>query len=720
MNAFELTAEQRAAVEAPFDTCFAIRGAPGTGKTTALMERLALARQRDPSVDPLVVTTREGFAPLAMWILELAGVEARLVDDAEAESVFAEACAPLFAVEWDEFARSAIDPEVPGLRSPDRFLESAFRLVRKLRDALISPSDFLTSAQAGATEFYARPPNFVDTKLLVATKEAYRDSLDVQTADLHQQHAREIDLAKILSKLYANYLALGALQGRLSRRDAVATAIEHLARDPELATQLRDEYGYAFVDGAEAITGGELRLLESIFGEPLAGVTFAGDPSSAIGTFRGARPDETFKRAAAQMELHHQHRSPLAIELACRRMTMPAQPIEARDVERCLTLHRAATQSDEAAFVAQRVAGWLNGGAAPGDVAIVFPSVKHVELYENALLDRDVPVIANGDTNPFADRRALDALALLWNVVDPFRHDWLLRTLANPAWALSDASLATLCSEPPSPQAPLFVLDDEPAPTVRASRWDAKRDLRLGWNVVRGEQDAALSDDARARIERFRALRATWLTAMTTLPFEEFARLVWRDGLAHDGPPGSARARAQEVILQRLLQRLTAFLARNPGAIAIDALEYAQERAASDLETCSDEPGTDFVHLLDVEATRGRSFEHVAIPNVRAGAFPAWYVPDAFLYSPKLGMIPKETAGEARAARTAKFTYYMHRTKTREAYNAEGRRALAYALRRAKRSALVTASAPATRGVAAPELLEELSNARLPGSEIVP
>ena len=103
--------------------------------------------------------------------------------------------------------------------------------------------------------------------------------------------------------------------------------------------------------------------------------------------------------------------------------------------------------------------------------------------------------------------------------------------------------------------------------------------------------------------------------------------------------------------------------------------------------------------------------------DVRAGAFPRWYAPDAFLFSPRLGMIPKENVGDAQASRTAKFSYYTYRNKSRERYNERERRAFVYALRRARHTALVTASQTPTRGVHAPEFLEELRNARLPGTQ---
>jgi superfamily I DNA/RNA helicase len=236
---------------------------------------------------------------------------------------------------------------------------------------------------------------------------------------------------------------------------------------------------------------------------------------------------------------------------------------------------------------------------------------------------------------------------------------------------------------------------------------------------VRGDQDAALSDEARARLVRFRDLRETWLAAMETSPFEQFAALVWRDGLAREGAPGSARERTQKLVLERLLRRLRAFLDADPEATVADALEYAQRRAESSMESCEDARGDGCVLLASIDAVRGRAFDLVFVANVKAGAFPRWYVPDAFLFSPRLGMIPKENAGGGRAARTAKFSYYMHYAKAREKYNDGERRALVYALRRTKRDLYITTSGSATRGITAPEFFEELRNARLPGSKAV-
>lgn len=717
MISSEIDAAQHEAVAAAWDICVAITGAPGTGKSTALARRIERARCEFSDGEFLVVARPDRLAHLAREVLNAAGETFDLIDDVEAELLFEAAAQKLFALEWDEFTAGQLDPEIPGLRSPERFLSSAFRLFRKLRDAAIEPAEFLERSLSGATNFYAKPPNFAHPDLIHGTKDAYRDSLDVDLTELRRQYQREIDLAKILAQLYETYI--GTLQKRhaFTARDAVAFARERLTQD--VAVAVRKKAPLAFIDEAQDLTPAQIVLLEAIYGPELRGVTLAGDLGSLTNAFRGARPERAFKAAKVTVTLREQHRSPLAIEIACRRLCVETERNNASNVPNSIVMHRTKTEADEAKFIAERVRYAIDDGTPIDQIALIFRSTADVYLYEEALLERNVPVMVAGDYNIFTDHRALDALALLWNVWDPFKHEWMLRTLSGHAMALADSSVAALCSEPPTAQTALFPFDEENAPTVRTGRWDPKRDLRLGWNVIRGEQDASLSDVARERIIRFRSMREKWIEAMNALPFAQLARRVWREGLAAEGPPDSARAKAQRLLLQRLLDRLTQFSERNPSATLGDILSYASQRAASDLEDCENAAASGFVRILSIDAAQGRSFKFVAIPDARAGSFPRWYVPDSFMFSPSLGMIPKDNVGEARASRTAKFSYYVFRTKARENYNAEERRAFVYAMRRSSGELLVTASGRATRGTSAPEFAEELRNARLPGVTII-
>ena len=97
-----------------------------------------------------------------------------------------------------------------------------------------------------------------------------------------------------------------------------------------------------------------------------------------------------------------------------------------------------------------------------------------------------------------------------------------------------------------------------------------------------------------------------------------------------------------------------------------------------------------------------RRFDHVFVVDASAGSFPPYYVPDAFLFSTTYGMIPKDSAGDTVAARTAKFTWYEHHAKPRAAYVREQRRLFANALGRADVSVTVTAQRPRRRAASPP------------------
>ena len=679
MMTIELNGRQRLAVAHPLESSLAILGSPRSGKTTALLER---ARRADPATALIL----PDFAQLAGEIYEALGSSApREIDSVEAEGLLFEAAESLYDLSWEEFEQAQIDPEVGGARMRQRFLASAFRLICRLRSALITPGQFLQTALAGATAFYAKPPNFADTNLILNTKDHYRDSLDVSPDELKRQYRHEVDLAKILARVYESYLSATTERAAGTRHDLIAGAAELLERDPVAAGLLRARYATAFVDDAQHLTFAEGRLIRLIFGEDLRGVTLAGDERSCVAAFGSARPDVAFEGVAERIELPGLGSAPPKRET-----------------------HRADTPLDEAKAIARHVSGLIAGGTPPSEIAVLFRSVRTVTGIEQALLDRNVPVQIAGDYNVFTDRRSLDAIALLWNVYDPFRHDWMLRTLSGPSIGLSDASLAVLCSPAPDAQDPLFPLTEPPENPARPSRWDPRRDLRLGWNVLRGTQDATLSAEARFRLEAFRTRREHWVHIFESQPFDVFVRAVWSEGLARDGTPNSARALSQQVMLGRLSAWFAAFFERRPEATVGDLLEELERRARSDYERIAALSDDRFVSLLSIEAAGGRDFAHVVVANVQAGAFPQYYVPDAFLFSPGLGIVPKDNVGEARSARTAKFTYYMFKAKTRDRYNLHERRAFQYALSRARTSVLVTASGRATRGVAAPELLEEL------------
>jgi superfamily I DNA/RNA helicase len=713
----------------------AFTGPPTSGKTEALVRRFAALAATDPALAEAAIVTAardDGARALAARMTAATGLAVRgatldalalellrahpletglaldleLVDPLDAEEIFERAAAPLFSAEWSDWLGTDVDPEIAGLRTPARFADAALRLIRKLRDAGIDDAAFLAVAQRGATTFYANPPNLASPALLSATKDEHRASLAVGASELDRQRKRELDLAKILARLYRAYVDELVRRGCLTASDALAEATRLLENRPAITRALRRRLRVAFVDDAHDLSAAALRFLRALFGDALDGVAVAGDSDAATQTFAGARPERIFGRAATTVVLGPRTLHPQI--LAIMRGVIdadPARPIPPGDAVRVL---RTAERAEEANAVAERIAALVRGGTPPARIAVLHRTLRTLAAYEDALVARDVPVALAGDPALFARPDVLDALALLWTAVDPFHHVWTLRTLQTPMLRLSDASIAVLCGEPASPQPALFELPE--AETDGDRRWDRKRDLRLGTNLLRGERDADLSALARERIEAFRTRRARWTQWLHATDVETAARAIVQDGglLLPRGGETRARARLRATLIERVVALIGAYAARHPFDDLASALAYCERLASAEHGPELVDERADAVVVAAVERVLARRFDHVFVVDARAGSFPPYYVPDAFLFSTTYGMIPKDSAGDAVAARTAKFTWYEHHAKPRAAYVREQRRLFAAALGRADVSVTVTASGKATRGVAAPEITSEV------------
>jgi superfamily I DNA/RNA helicase len=631
------------------------------------------------------------------------GPDIERLDPYEAAAIFERAAAPLFSAEWADYLGTEIDPEISGLRTPDRFADAVLRLIAKLRDAGIDPETMLQQSLRGANAFYANPPNLTEPGLLYATKDDYRNSLLVGPAELERQRRREIDLAKIVAKLYRSYLDELVRHGCLGAGDAVAEAVRLLGESPALARS----YGrlrLAIVDDAHDLRPGDVRLLQALFGAALPRVTIAGSLHAAVQTFAGARPEATFKLAATTIVLPGD--GPVPAQIAAAARAMAAGDVTTLPPGDAVRVERASDRAAEIAFVAGAVAAHVAAGTPPARIAVVHRTARCLDAYAEAIAARNVPVSAFGDVDLLARHAAADALAVLWAAVDPFHHAWLLRALQLPQVALSDASLAVLCGEPANPQAMLFALPEPEAATDR--RWDRRRDVRLATNVLRGERDIDLSDVARERLLGFRARRARWAAlardggaATARAIVTEAGTFAPRDGET----PAQTAYRGQ--LAEHAIALIERYGERHPGASLDDALLMLERVAPAERgPTVSGDDRGVFVGAID--RIGPRRFAHVYIVDARAGSFPPYYVPDAFLFSPRYGMVPKDAAGDAPAARTAKFTWYAHQTKLKESYAREHLRLFGLAMLRADATVTVTAGGKATRGIGAPEFATEL------------
>ena len=715
-EANELGAAQRRGVAHPIaGGSLALRGPAGAGKTYALLQRaIALAAEVAPERILVTAPTDFGVARLQRELAHL-GAPANVVatsfgatafaflreaqphfgsletiDDVRASMHFERAGAELFDLAWTELVAGEIDPEIPGLKTPERFAAAAFRLVRKLRGSLVSPEAFKAAGLRGAAAFYGAPPNFASSDLIIETPEKYRDSLRADPAELERQRTRETDLVKVLARLYERYLEELVGLGCLTPTDAVYEAVALVRERPELRETARRRYAAILVDDAQDLTLAQYALVEAIASDGLANVTLAGDDAQHTRGFTtGARGADNFSAIATSIVLDASERG------ETERAPQPGR----------VAFYRGDSVRDEAAYVAAEAARLVAGGTPPGRIAVVTRNLGCAHEFVNALLARGLPVDVAGDASLYEFPVVRDALAALWSAVDPYRHEYVLRALQAPWIALCDASIATLCGDAADPQPLLFEIED--GGEARSSRWDRRRDLRLGRNVTRGDVDTDLPAEARERIGAFRTARTRWDAAARRLEANDLARLVL-DETVLATLPDDPRGRFERGLVLRLQRELDALAERDPLASLEEHLTYLERVASAEDDllrvALHDEEA---IRVTDVDAARGESFDAVFAVDVRAGAWPKYYAPDAFLFTKKIGMIPKENVGDASAARTAKFTYALFRFKFRERYNDQERRAFTTAMSRSRGFLSISVSGRATRGVSAPELFEE-------------
>ncbi|MCS7021310.1 MAG: UvrD-helicase domain-containing protein [Gemmataceae bacterium] len=283
-------------------------------------------------------------------------------------------------------------------------------------------------------------------------------------------------------------------QDLLDFHDLLTRCCDLLQRDERIRTELQQLYRFILVDELQDTDPVQMELLRLLCGEQLtSGKLFAvGDHKQSIYRFRGAdvhlfldlrrqMPPE------GQLDLSRNFRSHPGIlrfvnALFCRhleeyvpleahRLTDNAHevPVEflwvvpeqqADDVELVHQEEEGAAlfrRRREARAIAQRIQQLLDDPTprrwgrdpqprrlCPRDIAILFRSMSHVDVYEAALQQAGIDYYLVGGWAFFAQQEIYDLLNVLRAVENP--HDWisLAGALRSPFFQLSDATLVIL------------------------------------------------------------------------------------------------------------------------------------------------------------------------------------------------------------------------------------------------------------------------------------
>lgn len=606
-------AAQRLVIEAAPTSSAAVIGAPGTGKTRTLQERLiALVQQGRLAPDEVLALTpsRQTATRMRDWL----GVRLGLATPgALARSVGS------FAFQIVRHAAVAAGKEPPAL------------LTGADQDRIIAE---LLSADAAS----AWPEHIGET---LRASPSFRSELREFMAECTQLgigsaalRAAEDPIWRAAGAFLDDYGRVMSWM-RAAHRDsaellAEAAAIVAGGEDLGALQSLR----MVLIDDAQELTRGGVQLMRALRERDIAVIAF-GDPDIASGAFRGASPERFAELASHLGEvwvLGTAHRQSEQLCWVSRRLTqvigaggrvdhrMPPGPEPEPDGSvRTLV---AASPHEEVDLIAGALRQWhLADGIGWSQLAVIAHDGAQVSRLETELAAREVPTRAAGVQRPLGSEpiaREIAEIVLLGQTAPAERDpDALAHALRSPFGGLDAVSLRRLRSRLRQHE----LAADAARPATELLR-----------EAMAHPASLALIDAPEARVaERFAETLAQIHAAADESPHELLWR-VWDRARAQDGR-GLASVLRQaaehaDAEANRALDALVAlfgaakrFGERSPGE---PAAVFLAEMLGSEVpeDSLSAAAGGGTVTVLTPAAALGTEFEAVVVAGVQEGVWP--------------------------------------------------------------------------------------------------
>ena len=584
-----LTGEQRAAVEHGPGPLLVLGGA-GTGKTTVLAERfLHLVRQGAAPESLLVLCYSTAAADQLRAHLEdrLQGAYEEL-----AVTTFRGFCARLLR---EEALEAGLDPFATPIGAADRLA----MLLERIDDLPLRHHDLRGNPSATLGAIVQRIDRLKD-ELVTA------DDYAAWAASLPETRHREREFAE----LYAAHERMLEDAGTLDVGDLVLHSFRLLRTRAHVRHRLATRHQHVLVDelqDASFAQGLLLRLLVAGHGN----VTAAADDDQAIHRFRGAAtknvhdfraewPDATVVRLAASQRSGEEvlRAATAVVARTPDRIEKPLHGPPGGEV----AFWRCASERAQAQAVAAEVERLIaREDVAPEDVCVLVRSVRgEGQAVAVAFDERAVPYRLSGAAAFFQRAEVRDLLAWLRLLVDPGDAGAVVRALARPPVELRAIDLA------------------------RVTQIARRRKLDMVAALHAALESPQIPPEARDRISDFLKLHRAAAGAIdSTRPDLYVHRLIERLGLRRQ----LLFAASTEVVerlqnLARFAELAAAYVRRSPQATGRDFARAIAAVAEAGLREEEAEERPHGVHVMSIQAAKGREFDHVYVLGLMAARMP--------------------------------------------------------------------------------------------------
>ena len=406
-------------------------------------------------------------------------------------------------------------------------------------------------------------------------------------------------------------------------RTGVVDFAELLLRSQELlrdhaaiCNHYRERFQHILVDELQDTNAIQYAWLRLLAGET-GWLFMVGDDDQSIYGWRGARIENIQRfpkdfEAVSVYRLEQNYRSTGTILAAANALIANNQGRLGKNLWTegkagdLIRVYGAFNEVDEARFVANRIAQWVEHGGSRGDVAILYRVSAQSRVFEEALLALGIPYRVHGGLRFYERAEIKDALAYLRLLAN--RHDDAAfeRVVNTPARGIGERSVEAVRQR---------------ARSERCSLWDASRRL-VADRAQGGRAFDALTGRAVNALTGFLELveRAATETAELGL-HEQVESLLAASGLVEHyrkekGERGQARVENLEELVNASREfefdeedghtPLAAFLAHA-------ALESGESQADAEQES---------VQLMTLHAAKGLEFPLVFMAGMEQGLFP--------------------------------------------------------------------------------------------------
>jgi DNA helicase II / ATP-dependent DNA helicase PcrA len=431
--------------------------------------------------------------------------------------------------------------------------------------------------------------------------------------------------------------------GAIDFGDQIANAVRIVSEHPEVGAAYRDRFGAVLLDEYQDTNHAQAALMRGVFGSAHP-VTAVGDPDQNIYAWRGASlrnllefPHE-FRRAdgseSARLPLYTNFRSGAQILGAADRVIDALPHAQRPDPDKVLRpwepngdgsvwVAHFEHEISEAEAMAEAIDHLHEHGTAWKDCAVLCRTHRLFEPLQLAFAARNVPAEFVNLAGLIHLPEVVELLAYARAAEDPTDGVALARILTGPRFRIGLRDLARVAAW--SRRSTAQFID-----TLNELELREDEELLEDHPFLMAEalehlnEVDELSDEARERLEEFRA-ELTELRSAARRPVGEFlAEIIRRTGLLAelDAATDAEIAAARRRNLAAFLERVHAFQPVE-GELTLRAFLDHVDGVEDDREWNPVQPSEDdSVKVMTVHAAKGLEFDNVYVPGLARGLFP--------------------------------------------------------------------------------------------------